>query len=301
MRYILALAATIGLLLLSTITPALAHGYKLGDLEIGHPFSKAMIPGAQVAGGYMKITNNGTTADRLISVSTPIARMTQLHEMKVENDIMTMKEIPGGIEIPAGQTVELAPGALHVMFMDVSTPTKEGDKIKAVLTFEKAGQIEVEFNVGPANPAAHADHAAHMDSMDQPQSDDPLVAIPAVMKALFETAEKPLSVAPVVIEGDYAIAGWTQDGRGGRALLKKSHHGWAIHLCSGDSLKDAAALEKTGMSSSQAMALAVKLAVAEKDIGAETLALFSSFEGTMLIDPSKEAGKAHDDHKAHSK
>lgn len=161
MRHLLALVAAIGLFLHSAITPVLAHGYKLGDLEIDHPFSKAMIPGAKVAGGYMKITNNGAVADRLISVSTSIARMIQLHEMKVENDIMTMKEIPGGIEIPAGQTVELAPGGLHVMFMDVTTPTREGDKIKAVLSFEKAGQIEVEFKVGPANPGDDQQDAAH--------------------------------------------------------------------------------------------------------------------------------------------
>jgi len=156
-RILFAATLAIGL----SIAPVLAHGYKLGDLEIGHPFSKAMNPGAKVAGGYMKITNHGATADRLISVSASIARMIQLHEMKVENDIMTMKEVSGGIEIPAGQTVELAPGGLHVMFKDVTTPTKEGDKIKAVLSFEKAGQIEVEFKVGPANPGADQQQDAH--------------------------------------------------------------------------------------------------------------------------------------------
>ena len=138
-------------------TMAFAHDYKLGNLEIHHPFSKAMMAGAEVAGGFMKITNNGTEADRLIKVSGDMAKMIQLHEMKVENDIMKMAELPNGIEIPAGATVELKPGALHVMFMGVTTQFKEGDKIKAVLTFEKAGEIEVEFMVGPANGAQDHD------------------------------------------------------------------------------------------------------------------------------------------------
>ena len=118
-----------------SIVPALAHSYKLGDLDIGHPFSKAMFVGAKVAGGYLKITNNGPVDDRLVRVSASIGRVAQLHEMKMENDVMLMRELPGGIEIPAGETVELAPGGLHIMFLDVATPTKEGDKFKAVLTF----------------------------------------------------------------------------------------------------------------------------------------------------------------------
>ena len=137
--------------LVLSATLASAHGFKLGDLEIGHPWSKAMISGAQVAGGFMKITNHGKAPDRLVKVSSEVAGLIQIHEMKVEGDMMTMKEVPGGIEIAPGATVELAPGALHIMFMKVKQPFKEGDKVKAVLTFEKAGDVEVEFAVGPAH------------------------------------------------------------------------------------------------------------------------------------------------------
>lgn len=142
---------------------ALAHDYKLGDLDIHHPASRAMMAGAEVAGGFMTITNHGSAPDRLIAVKADIAKMIQLHEMKVENDVMTMAEIPGGIEIAPGATVELKRGGLHVMFMGVATPFKEGEKIKAVLVFEKAGEIEVEFAVGPANgqAAGQDDKAAH--------------------------------------------------------------------------------------------------------------------------------------------
>lgn len=291
MRKLIQSALALGLLALSA-AGVMAHEFKIGDLEIEHPWSKAMIPGSQVAGGYMKITNHGTTADRLISASTSFAGETQIHEMKVENDIMTMKEIEGGLEIPPGQTVELKPGGFHVMFMNVAKPSKEGDMIKTVLTFEKAGTIEVEFAVGPAN-GMQQDHKAHHDhaaSMDMPQSDDPQVAIPAVMKGIFETPENKLTVNPVVVQGDFAVAGWVQAGKGGRALLKKGHKGWAIHLCSGDSLKDAANLTKVGMSEADAQALADKLVAAESSVDPETLKLFASFEGTVMM------GGEHDGH-----
>jgi periplasmic copper chaperone A len=147
--------ATLVAIVLSA-TAAFAHGFKIGDLEIDHPWSKAMNPGAKTGGGFMKITNRGAEADRLIKVSSDVAGLIQVHEMKVDNGMMTMGEIPGGLEIAPGATVELAPGALHIMFMGVKTPFKEGEKIKAVLTFEKAGDVEVEFSVGPAQgPDSH--------------------------------------------------------------------------------------------------------------------------------------------------
>lgn len=140
--------ALIALVLSATF--AFAHGYKVGSLEIHHPWSKAMNTGAKTGGGFMKITNHGTEPDRLIKISSDVAGLIQVHEMKVDNGMMTMGEIPGGLEIAPGATVELAPGAIHVMFMGVKQPFKEGEKVKAVLTFEKAGDVAVEFSVGPA-------------------------------------------------------------------------------------------------------------------------------------------------------
>ncbi|ANL38298.1 GLE1 domain-containing protein (plasmid) [Rhizobium phaseoli] len=295
MRKLVQSAVVLGLLTLSAVAVA-AHEFKIGDLEIEHPYSKAMIPGAKVAGGYMKITNHGASPDRLVSASTSFAGETQIHEMKVENDIMTMNEIAGGLEIPPGQTVKLKPGGLHVMFMDVAKASKEGDTIKATLTFERAGTVEVGFIVGPANgmPDEHPEDQAPAASTDMLQPDNPQVAIPAVMKGIFETPEKKLTVNPVVVHGDFAIAGWVQDGRGGRALLKKGHTGWAIHLCSGDSLKDGANLTKVGMPEADATALAGKLATAESSIDPETLKLFASFEGTVMM-----GADAHNDHDGH--
>ncbi|NEJ71433.1 copper uptake system-associated protein [Rhizobium phaseoli] len=128
--------------------------------------------------------------------------------------------------------------------------------------------------------------------------DDPQQVIPARLKAMFETPDKPLDIAPVVVQADWAIASWRQDGRGGRALLKKTHHGWSIYLCSGDGLKDAGTLEKIGISANDAAGLAAKLKDAEAGLDPSALALFSSFEGTVMMmnEASNGAGGGHEVH-----
>lgn len=128
---------------------ALAHEFKVGQIEIDHPYARAMLPGAKVGGGYLSITNAGTD-DRLVAVATARAASAQLHEMKMDGGIMVMRELKDGVAVPAGATVELKPGGYHVMFMNVAEPFKEGETIEATLTFEKAGTVEVEFAVGPA-------------------------------------------------------------------------------------------------------------------------------------------------------
>jgi copper(I)-binding protein len=140
---------------------AQAHGFKLGQIEIGHPYSRAMLPMAKVGGGYFKITNNGP-ADRLVRVTSDRAESVELHEMKMNGAVMQMRELEDGIAIPANTTVELKPGSYHLMFMNVPQPFKEGEMIKATLVFEKAGSVDVEFAVGPVagdkGNDAHAEH-----------------------------------------------------------------------------------------------------------------------------------------------
>ncbi|MDO1582575.1 copper chaperone PCu(A)C [Rhizobium oryzicola] len=151
------------------VSPALAHGFKVGDIEIGHPYTRAMLPGAKVGGGYLKLTNEGATDDRLVSATSDRAASVQLHEMKIDGGIMIMRELQGGIPVPKRATVELKPGSYHVMFMNVAQPFKEGEIIKATLTFEKAGPVNVEFAVGPAAGDASSmkqdggmdDHSGH--------------------------------------------------------------------------------------------------------------------------------------------
>ena len=133
-----------------------AQTYNVGSLKIEQPWARATPGGAKVAAGYMKIINSGAQADRLIGGSLPQAGRFEVHEMKMVNGVMEMRPITGGLEIASGQTVELKPGGYHVMFMDLKSPLKQGGKFKATLQFEKAGKIEVPFDVqgvGAQEPA----------------------------------------------------------------------------------------------------------------------------------------------------
>lgn len=121
--------------------------YKVGDLTIGRPWTRATPGGAKVGGGYLTITNNGTAPDRLTGVSMSAAGHGEIHEMKMDGGVMTMRPLAAGIEIKPGETVKLEPGGYHLMFMDLKAPLKEGTVVKGQLQFEKAGKIDVEFKV----------------------------------------------------------------------------------------------------------------------------------------------------------
>lgn len=129
----------------------------VGTLSLSGAFTRATLPAAKVGGGYVSITNNGTEGDRLVSAASASAAKVGIHEMKMEGDQMKMGEKEGGVEIPAGQTVSLAPGGLHIMFMGLKAPFVEGETVPVTLTFEKAGPVEIELVVG----AVAADHAGH--------------------------------------------------------------------------------------------------------------------------------------------
>ena len=129
---------------------AFASEVTLGNLKIAAAYVRAMVPGAEVGGGYLTITNTGSTDDRLMAASSSRAVKVEVHEMKMNNDVMVMRQHENGLALPAGKTVELKPGSYHLMFMDVIDPFKQGETIRARLTFEKAGAIDVDFPVGSA-------------------------------------------------------------------------------------------------------------------------------------------------------
>ena len=131
---------------------------RAGTLTIEQPWSRATPGGARVGGGYVRITNNGPSPDRLIGGSFPLAGRVEVHEMRMDGDVMRMKPVEGGLEIKPGATVELRPGAHHLMFMDLKEPLREGRTIKGTLVFEKAGAVEVEYTVRPIGGAAPAEH-----------------------------------------------------------------------------------------------------------------------------------------------
>lgn len=136
-----------------------AKDYKAGALEIDSPWSRAIPKGAKVAAGYMTIRNTGTTPDRLVSASTPVADKMEIHEVTMNNGVMKMRPLGDGVEIEPGATVELNPSSLHFMIMNVKQPIEKGKPFVASLTFEKAGTVNVEFmveDIGATSPAAES-------------------------------------------------------------------------------------------------------------------------------------------------
>jgi copper(I)-binding protein len=148
LNYLSAVALTLASAL-SFAHDGLAHDYAVGPLKIGHPWSRATPAGAKVGGGYLSIENGGAAPDRLVSVSAPFAGRVEIHEMAVTNGVMTMRPLEQGVAVPAGGKVELKPGGLHIMFMELKQPLKQDERLKGTLTFEKAGAVEVEFKVEP--------------------------------------------------------------------------------------------------------------------------------------------------------
>lgn len=139
--------ATAALLAFSMSAPASAHEYKLGDLIIDHPHARATVEGAPVSGGYMTITNKGDADARLLSAASEFSGKTEIHEMAMDGDVMKMRKLDDGLAIPAGETVILKPGGLHIMFMGLKEPLMRDEKRAVTLTFEKAGSIDVDFTV----------------------------------------------------------------------------------------------------------------------------------------------------------
>src|SRR5882724_13668542 len=127
--------------------PACAQEVKAGDLVITQAWSRATPSGAKIAGGYLTIENKGAAPDRLISGSGDFAGKVEIHEMAMNNGVMTMRPLDKGLVIEPGKTVKLAPGGYHLMLMDLKGPLKQGDKVPLALEFEKAGKVNLSLDV----------------------------------------------------------------------------------------------------------------------------------------------------------
>lgn len=137
---------------------AAAHEFTLGDLEILHPMAFETPVTAKSGAGYLTVTNTGESDDSLVEVRADFPKV-MLHLSEEKDGVATMTHVDK-LDIPAGETVELAPGGYHVMFMGLGgDPLEVGEKIKATLVFEQAGEIDVEFNVEPRDGAS--DHSGH--------------------------------------------------------------------------------------------------------------------------------------------
>ena len=149
------------MLVAAVASGAQAHEYKVGPIAIDYPWTRATPKNAPVAGGYLKITNTGTTPDRLTGGSIEVAKRFEVHEMSLEGGVMKMRELKDGLTIAPGATVELKPGSYHIMMMNLSRPLTKGEKVKGSLTFEKAGKVDIEFSVEAigGNPPSARKHS----------------------------------------------------------------------------------------------------------------------------------------------
>ena len=161
MKPVLQVFAFAALFALLLGAPAHAQEVKAGDLVITQAWSRATPGGAKIAGGFLTIENKGAAPDRLISGAGDIAGKVEIHEMAMNNGVMTMRPLDKGLVIEPGKTVKLAPGGYHLMLMDLKQPFKQGDKVPVTLEFERAGKVALSLDVqgvGAQAPAGH-DHS----------------------------------------------------------------------------------------------------------------------------------------------
>lgn len=137
-----------------------AAPYRIGDITISKPWTRATAKGAPVGAGYLVISNSGKTADKLLKVSFEIAGRGEIHTMDMTDGVMRMRKLES-LDIPAGGEVQLAPGGLHLMLMELKGEIAEGTPVRGVLEFEKAGSITIDLDVQAMGAKSAPDHSQH--------------------------------------------------------------------------------------------------------------------------------------------
>lgn len=148
-------------LLLAPAGSAAAHGYKLAGVEITHPYISATLPGARTAAAYMILTNSGPQPDRLLAIETDAAVVVEFHQTVVTDGISRMLPIEGGLDIPSGGEYRLGADGSHAMLVDLAAPIGLGQLIEATLYFEKAGSLDIVFEVEPVGTTLEGAEEAH--------------------------------------------------------------------------------------------------------------------------------------------
>jgi copper(I)-binding protein len=127
-------------------TAAAAQDFQRGALKIDQLWARPTVAGQSAGGGFLSVQNSGSKPDRLLGGSSPAAAAVEVHEMRMDGDVMRMREIKA-LELPAGMRVTLAPGGFHLMLVGLKAPLKVGDKVPVKLRFETAGEIDVVLQV----------------------------------------------------------------------------------------------------------------------------------------------------------
>ena len=134
------------------------------NVTVTDAWARATVQGQKATGAFMKITAKEST--KLVGVSSPVAGVAEIHEMKMEKDVMKMAALPNGLDLPAGKAVELKPGGYHVMLMDLKSPLAKDTTVPLTLTLQDAkglkSNVELKLLVGAQPPAMPShDHSTH--------------------------------------------------------------------------------------------------------------------------------------------
>ena len=140
-------ATLIGLGLVPLLAHRLAAQPPPAPIRADQPWARATAPSQSVGGGYVTLTSPAN--DRLVSATSPAAARVELHEMRMDGPVMRMRELPTGIALPAGQSIALAPGGLHIMLMDLKAPLVAGQTVPLTLRFERAPPLELMVQIAP--------------------------------------------------------------------------------------------------------------------------------------------------------
>ncbi len=149
-----------GLASLLVLCAGAAHAQ---TVEVKNAWVRTTVPGQKASGAFMTLTAKDGT--RLVGVASPVAGVAEIHEMKMEGDIMKMRALPNGLELPAGKSVELKPGGFHVMLMDLKAALPKDSTIPLTLSFKDAkgveSKLELKLPVAATSPSGAADAPMH--------------------------------------------------------------------------------------------------------------------------------------------
>ena len=159
-RFVYATAAALALIG-AGLTTARAHAsdYNVGSIHITQPWARATPKAASTGAAYLTVANGGAVPDRLSCVASEVSATCQIHSMSMDNGVMKMRPVEGGLEIPPGETITLKPSGLHLMLVDLKHALEPGKTVEATLRFEKAGTVKVDFPIaaiGASAPGADA-------------------------------------------------------------------------------------------------------------------------------------------------
>ena len=151
-------------LIAAALTTVCAVSAFAQNVTVTDAWARATVQGQKATGAFMKITAKDNT--KLVGVSSPVAGVAEIHEMKMEKDVMKMAALPNGLDLPAGKAVELKPGSYHVMLMDLKAPLTKDTTVPLTLILQDAkgvkSNVELKLLVGMQAPAMPShDHSTH--------------------------------------------------------------------------------------------------------------------------------------------